>query len=427
MKQITIPGLRWWIVSLLFLATVICYVDRLTISILAPVIKEDLKLTNLQYASISTWFLVSYSIMQALFGRFYDKNSTRKGFSIAITIWSIGATLHAAAKSFLGFSFFRFILGIGEAGNWPGVAKAVAEWFPVKQRAFGMSIVNFGAAMGSIVAPPVIVWLQLNYGWRMAFVATGLSGFVWLALWLLVYKQPVEHKRITEKEKQLILGSRKEEEELDDANHDTSKPILGLWSLLKIRKVQGIVLARLLCDPIWWLYLVWMPLYLFDTKGFDLKQIGQFAWLPFLVSGVGSLMGGWFSGFLISKGASVTKARYTAIGLATLFMPFGILSVYTTSAMESLVYMSLVLFGFQFWVNNVQTLPSDIFPNRMVGSVAGLAQTGAGIGAVIFTLSTGWVVDHFSYTPVIVTAGILAPLATFLLTLITGKIEKRAI
>lgn len=165
-KPIIISGLRWYIVSLLFLATVICYIDRLTISILAPAIKEDLALNNLQYAAISTWFLLSYSVMQAFFGKIYDNIGTRKGFTVAISIWSIGAALHAFARSIASFSIFRFVLGIGEAGNWPGVAKAIAEWFPVKQRALGMSIVNAGAALGSVIAPPVIIWLSINYGWQ---------------------------------------------------------------------------------------------------------------------------------------------------------------------------------------------------------------------------------------------------------------------
>jgi ACS family hexuronate transporter-like MFS transporter len=422
MNDIKIPGIRWIIVSLLFLATVICYVDRLTISILAPVIKNDLMLSNLQYASISTWFLISYSIMQAFFGRFYDKFGTRTGFSVAISVWSVAAAMHAAAKGILGFSFFRFLLGIGEAGNWPGVAKVIAEWFPVKQRAFGMSVVNCGAALGSVVAPPIIIWLQLNYGWKSAFIATGSAGFIWLVLWLIIYSPPGKHKWITNEEKELVSESISEIPSSIISEKET--PDIGLLQLLRNRKVWGIIIARFFGDPIWWLYLVWLPLYLFEVKGFNLKQIGQFAWLPFLVSGIGSLAGGWFSGFLISKGFSVSKARYTAIIIATLFMPFGILSIYTNSAMQALFYMSLVLFGFQFWVNNVQTIPSDIFPNRMVASVAGLAQSGAGLGAVIFVMSTGWIVDVFSYSPVIIAAGIFGPIATISLIILTGKIEK---
>lgn len=421
-KQITIPGLRWYIVSLLFLATVICYIDRLTISILAPVIKNDLELSNLQYASISTWFLISYSVMQAFFGRIYDRIGTRKGFTAAITIWSVGAGLHAFAKGIAGFSVFRFILGIGEAGNWPGVAKAVAEWFPVKQRALGMSIVNCGAAIGSVIAPPLIIWINLSFGWKAAFIVTGASGFIWLLLWLFFYKKPEEHKWITETEKVLLSPEGRISSGAE--NLDSGKD-LGLKKLLRIKKVWGIILARFFGDPIWWLYLVWLPSYLFEVKGFNLKEIGQFAWLPFLVSGIGSLAGGWFSGYLISKGFSITRARYTAIIVGTMFLPLGIMAIYTESATGSLVYMSLVLFGFQFWVNNVQTIPSDIFPNRMVASVAGLAQSGAGIGAVIFTMTTGWVIDHFSYTPILIAAGIFGPLATTLLIVFTRKIQKQ--
>ncbi len=424
MKQVTftIHGLRWVIVSLLFLATIICYIDRLTVSILAPVIKSDLSLNNFQYAGISTWFLISYSVMQAFFGRIYDRFGTRRSFTAAISVWSVAAALHAFARGILGFSIFRFILGIGEAGNWPGVAKAVANWFPVRQRALAMSVVNCGAALGSVIAPPLIIWLNLAYGWKAAFLVTGSLGMIWVLLWLLVYRDPEKHQRITLKESIFIRSDHPVS--LLDEKPDESAKNYGLRSLLRIRKTWGIVIARFFGDPIWWLYLVWLPSYLFEEKGFNLKEIGQFAWLPFLVSGIGSLAGGWFSGFLIGRGWSVGRARYSAIIVGTLFLPLGILAIYTQNAMTALMYISLVLFGFQFWVNNVQTLPSDIFPNRMVASVAGLAQSGAGFGAVIFTLSIGWIVDHFSYFPVFIAAGLFGPVATGFLLLLTKKIEK---
>jgi MFS transporter, ACS family, hexuronate transporter len=424
MKQpvFTIPGLRWIIVTLLFLATIICYIDRLTISILAPVIKSDLSLNNFQYAGISTWFLISYSVMQAFFGRIYDRFGTRRSFTAAISVWSVAAALHAFARSIVGFSIFRFILGIGEAGNWPGVAKVIAIWFPVKQRALAMSVVNCGAALGSVIAPPLIIWLSLTYGWKAAFLATGSLGFLWVIIWLLIYHDPAKHPLVSQKELNFINSDIQVNETAATISAPEQKA--GLRELLKIRKVWGIIIARFFGDPIWWLYLVWLPSYLFEEKGFNLREIGQFAWLPFLVSGIGSLAGGWFSGFLISRGWSVSRARYTAIITGTIFLPAGILAIYTSNAMVALLFISLVLFGFQFWVNNVQTLPSDIFPKKVVASVAGLAQSGAGIGAVIFTLSIGWIVDHFSYFPVFIAAGLFGPLATGSLILITRSIKK---
>ena len=186
MKKYTfeISGIRWYIAFLLFLSTVICYIDRLTVSILAPVLKADLNLSNFQYAGISTWFLISYSVFQTIFGHYYDRIGTKKGFTVAISIWSFSAMMHAAARGIAGLSVWRAFLGIGEAGNWPGNIKAISEWFPARERAFGLSIVNCGAALGSVVAPPLIIWIQLRWGWQAAFIATGALGFIWLLLWL---------------------------------------------------------------------------------------------------------------------------------------------------------------------------------------------------------------------------------------------------
>src|SRR5262245_10881520 len=199
-----LPGLRWWIVGLVFFATLINYIDRLTISILAPEITRDLNLDRFQYGSIATWFLLAYTISQGLSGKLYDRIGTRRGFSISITIWSLAATAHSIARGLFSLSLFRFVLGLGEAGNWPGAAKTVAEWFPVRQRALGMAIFNSGAALGSVAAPPLIVWLQLNFGWQTAFVFTGALGFIWLVLWLLFYQKPERHPWLTHSELQLI-------------------------------------------------------------------------------------------------------------------------------------------------------------------------------------------------------------------------------
>jgi ACS family hexuronate transporter-like MFS transporter len=267
-----------------------------------------------------------------------------------------------------------------------------------------MGIVNCGAALGSALAPPIVIWLQLQYGWRAAFVVTGSLGFIWLAVWLFIYPRASSPRA-------LVAGV--------GAQHE---PVP--WRLLlRRRQVWGIVMARFFGDPIWWLYLIWLPLYLYNVRGLSLKEIGLFAWMPFLAADVGCLLGGWTSGFLIGRGWSVNAARKTAIAIGTLLMPAGVAAAFVESPYQALACISITLLGFQFWVGNVQTLPSDFFPVGAVGSIAGFAGTAAGLGAMIFTLSTGWVVDHFSYTPVLVAAGLLAPIATGTLFLLIGRID----
>jgi len=438
-----IVGLRWWIVGLVFLATLINYIDRLTISVLAPVITKDLGLTNTQFGGIVTWFLLAYTISQGLSGKLYDRIGTRLGFVVSITIWSVAAISHAFARGLGTLSLFRFVLGLGEAGNWPGAAKTVAEWFPINQRALGMAIFNSGAAIGSIVAPPLIVWLQLNYGWQTTFIVTGGLGFLWLALWLFFYQSPQKHRWITEEELRLIREGKEDGESgrhgdgenrlLDisasprvSVSAASSLPLSSTrWrDLLRYRQVWAIVLSRFLTDPVWWLYITWLPKYLADARGFSLTKIGLFAWVPYVAADAGSLSGGWLSGHLIKRGWSVDSARKTVIAIAALLMPAGILAAFVSDPLVALALIGVVLFGFQVWINNVQTLPSDFFPDRAVASVAGLGGTGAGIGSMIFILTTGWVVDHFSYVPVLVAAGLLAPIGTAVLFMLSGKIGR---
>jgi MFS transporter, ACS family, aldohexuronate transporter len=413
-------GLRWWIVGLIFLATLINYIDRLTISVLSPVITRDLGLTNTEFGSILTWFLLAYTISQGVSGKLYDRVGTKRGFVCSIVLWSIAAIAHAFARGLASLSAFRFVLGFGEAGNWPGAAKTVAEWFPIRERAFGMAIFNSGAAIGSVIAPPLIVWLSLSYGWRTTFIVTGGLGFFWLVLWLLFYETPDRHQWLTQDERRQIRDGQQPDV--------TGSARTFTWTeLLRYRQVWAIVLSRFLTDPVWWLYISWLPKYLADARGFSLTKIGLFAWVPYVAADAGSLSGGWLSGHLIARGWSVDRARKVVILIAASLMPAGIVAAFADSAMVALVLIGVVLFGFQVWINNVQTLPSDFFPDKAVASVAGLGGTGAGIGSMIFVFCTGWIVDHFSYVPVLVAAGLLAPLGTLVLFVLSGKIERVAL
>jgi MFS transporter, ACS family, hexuronate transporter len=423
-RAFKLRGLRWWIIGLVFLATLINYIDRLTISVLAPVITKDLGLSNTQFGSITAAFLLAYTISQALSGKLYDRIGTRLGFVVSIVVWSFAAMAHAFARGVGSLSICRFVLGLGEAGNWPGAAKTVAEWFPVRQRALGMAIFNSGAALGSVVAPPLIVFLQLRYGWQATFIATGTLGFLWLGLWLTFYRRPEEHPWLSAAEHKLIRDGQRTAAGPERQSAATAPR----WrDLLRHRQVWGIVVARFLTDPVWWLYITWLPLYLANVRGFSLKEIGLFAWVPYVAADAGSLFGGWLSGHLIARGWSVDRARKAVIVFAALLMPAGVLAAFAEDPMVALALIGVVLFGFQVWINNVQTLPSDFFPSRAVASVAGLGGTGAGIGSMIFIFATGWVVDHFSYTPVLVTAGLLAPVGTLALFALAGRIQPVAI
>ena len=429
-----IRGLRWIIIALVFFATLINYIDRLTISVLAPLITKELNLTNTEFGSIAAWFLFAYTISQALSGKLYDKIGIKKGFTVSIIVWSLAAMAHGFASGLRSLSTLRFILGLGEAGNWPGAAKTVAEWFPARQRAFGMAIFNSGAAIGSVVAPPIIVGLTAYFGhWQETFIVTGALGFIWLAAWWLVYDKPESHKWLTREEFAVIRESDRAVEPVAppevtvaaEVQHAaTEERAIGWSELLKYRQTWAVVLARFLVDPVWWLYITWLPLFLHQVHGFDLKQIGLFAWVPYVAADAGSLFGGWLSGFLIGRGWSVNGARKGVIAFSALLMPAGIFAAFTPDPMIALALIGVVLFGFQAWINNVQTLPSDFYPSTAVGSVAGLGGTGAGIGSMIFIFTTGWVVDHFSYTPILVTAGLLAPIGTLVLFALAGRIGR---
>ncbi len=411
-----IRGLRWWIIGLVALATTINYIDRQSISLLFPVLSKasELDISPMQYAHIGTILLLAYMFSQTISGRLYDRFGSRAGFTFSIIVWSIAAMAHSMMVGFVSFAACSFVLGFGEAGNWPGAAKVVAEWFPARERALGMAIFNSGAAMGSVIAPPLIVTLQLQFGWRKTFLIAGSLGFFWLVAWLLVFRSPEKHPNITDEERALITDGRKE----------SVKSSVPSWSkLLRLRQVWAIILARFAVDPVWWLFVLWLPSYLSKARGLSLKEIGMFAWAPYLAASAGSLFGGWLSGRLMRAGWDVNRSRKTVIGIAACLMPAGILAARAETPFAALAFIGVVLFGFQMWISNVQTLPSDFFKDNTVGSVAGLGGTGAAIGSMTFMLSTGWIVTHFSYAPVLVVAGILAPIGTAVLFLLSGRIQ----
>ena len=397
-------GYRWVIIGLVFLVTLINIIDRLTISVLGPTIVSSLHLSNFQFGGLATCFLAAYSLSQAISGKIYDRVGSRRGFSLSVSVWSVAAMLHGLAGSMLTLGSLRFVLGLGAAGNWPGAAKVVGEWFSASERAFAMAIFNSGAALGSVVGIPLIAGLQLAFGWQATFAITGALGFGWLALWLWLYREPGEKGSATGLAKTPVAAQ-------------------PYSLLLADRRTWALIIARFFTDPVWWLYITWLPLYLFQVYHFDLKKIGTFGWMPYVAADAGSLMGGWFSGFLIRRGWRSGPARRFVIIVSALMMGSGFLAAYTTTAASALVVISVVLFGFQAWINNVQVLPSDCFEQRNVGSVAGLGGLGAGVGSILFVASTGWVADHLSYTPILVAAGAIPLIGTTVLLILTNNLS----
>ena len=408
--------LRWWIVGLIFLITCINYIDRSSVGLLVTQFGREIGITNGQYGTIGALLLLAYTLSQSVSGRLYDRFGARAGFTVSIVVWCTAAMAHSAIVGFTSFAACSFFLGLGEAGNWPGAAKVIAEWFPQKERALGMAVFNGGASMGGVLAPLLVArFLAPRVGWRMSFLIIGALGFIWLIAWLAVYKPLDRHPRVSDAERHYI-------QEGQPSVVSSSPP--PLRALLSLRETWSILVARFLVDPVWWLYILWLPTYLKEVRHFSLKDIGISAWVPYLAAAIGSLFGGWLAGRMIARGASVNAARKWTTGIAACLMTVGVLAARAESAYAALAWISIVLFGFQMWISNVQTLPSDFFSNAAVGSVAGMGGTAAGISSLIFNLCTAWLVSHFGYGVVLTFAGVLAPLGAVSLYLLAGKIRR---
>ena len=416
-----IRGLRWIIVGLIFVVTCINYIDRSSIGLLVTKFGADIGVSSKQYGYIGSLLLLSYTISQTVSGRLYDRFGARIGFSVSIVVWCLAAMAHSLMTGVVSFAVCSMFLGLGEAGNWPGAAKVIAEWFPQRERAVGMAIFNSGGSMGGVIAPLLVAgFLAPHFGWRVTFVLIGSLGFVWLAAWLAIYRPLAESPNVTPEERALIREGQ------PPPTADDLRPV-SYASLLRQRQTWGILLARFCVDPIWWLYLLWLPTYLKEVRHFSVKDIGLSAWLPYAAAAAGALFGGWFAGRLIRSGMSVNAGRKTVIAIAACMMPFGIFAARAHSAYTALACIAVVLFGFQMWISNVQTLPSDYFSHAQVGAVAGMGGTAAGIASLMFNLATAPMAHRFGYGFVLTLAGVLAPLGLGLLWFVGGPIYRLTI
>ncbi|WP_034923238.1 MFS transporter [Gillisia sp. CAL575] len=414
-----IKGLRWWIIGLIALATVINYIDRSALAIMWPGISKDLGMTDSDYAIILNVFMVAYALGQSISGKLYDKVGTRVGYVLSIFFWSLASILHAFSKGLLSLSAFRVLLGVSEAGNWPGAVKSNAEWFPVKERAIAQGIFNAGASMGSVIAPPLIAYLYLAFGWETTFIVIGASGMLWIIPWLIFNKnKPKYHKWITEKEKAHIVSGRHLGRNEDDEDEG-----LTIMQILSHRESWAVLASRFFLEPIWWLFVGWMPLYLADTYGFDVKEIGLFAWVPFVGAAAGSVIGGLLTGTWIASGNSVDTSRKRTIWIGGLLMFLGLVGtiLYADTPVKFVGIVAIVLFGFQFAISNIQTLPSDLFSGKSVGSLAGLGGS-VGIFSVIIMNFLIPVITKDSYTPAFILIAIFVPLGVLSVYLLCRNI-----
>jgi ACS family hexuronate transporter-like MFS transporter len=395
---------RWWIVWALFGSTVLNYFNRQTLSVLAPLISKELHLSHSELSHIFAAFQVSYALTWLVGGIFLDIVGARLGLSIAVIWWSLVSMATSFANTVPTFSALRFLLGIGEGFNWPGASKAVAQSFPPQERGMAVAIFDSGSSIGGAIAALSIPWIALRFGWRTAFVFSGLLGFVWLVWWLLACP-------------------RMERGPEDGQRESAVRHTFRLWvRMLGRSETWAIVLGRSLTDPVWWFYVFWLPQYLSDSRGFSLQKISLFAWIPFVAADVGNFAGGYVSGLLIRRGMPVMRARKLVCVVSCVPMLAGIPAALVPSPFAALALICVALLGYAAWSTMGLTLPSDLFPPDVVASVTGLSGLGAGAVSTAFTLLIGAVVDRFSYLPAFIVAGTMPLLATAaVLLLIRGR------
>jgi ACS family hexuronate transporter-like MFS transporter len=390
-----IKGLRWYIAALLMLVTTINYIDRTSLSVASTTLKENLHINEQQFSYIVACFILCYGIMQPLSGRIIDWLNLRRGFSLAVAWWSVANILHAFARTTVTFGIFRGLLGVGEAANFPSVAKTASEWFPPRERTMATGIANIGSGTGALIAFPFVTWIILKWGWQEAFVVTGAIGLVWLVFWLLLYHKPEEHPLITAEELAYI---RQGQQELNVEDTATDKSV---WKLvLKQRNFWGIAFPRFLSEPAWQFFSYWIPLYLATERGMNLKQIAYFAWIPFLAADLGSFVGGLLSPMFQKLGLRVLTARKAAMTTAACMMPFALFIAKAPSGEWAILWFCCAAFGHNCISATLLTLPADLFPRRTVATANGLSGGIGYFGGMLFTLTVGYLVIHLGYTPV---------------------------
>lgn len=424
MNKTSTGNYRWIICALLFFATTINYIDRQVIGLLKPTLELEFNWTESDYANIVMAFAACYALGYIIFGSVIDKIGSKLGYSISIIVWSVAAMLHAAVKSTLGFGVVRGLLGLGEAGNFPAAVKAVAEWFPKKERALATGIFNSGTSIGAVVAPVMVPWILGVYGWQEAFLITGALGFIWLVFWWLFYEIPSRHKKISKEEFEYMHS---------DNEHETEQggnPIK--WSsLLGLKQTWVFIVGKLLTDPVWWFFLFWLPSYFSTTFNLDLKKPSLHLVIVYAATTVGSIAGGYLSSYLIKHGWTVLKARKTALLIAAIAVLPIMLARYATDIWVAVGIISLAAAAHQAWSSNIFTIVSDIVPKKAVSSVVGIGGMTGSIGATLFPLLVGFLLDYYKaignigagYNIIFIICGFAYLIAWLIIHLLTSKMK----
>ena len=357
-----------------------------------PIIRGQLHLTEKSYGFINAAFQVAYMIGYVFMGRLIDRVGTRTGYALSATWWAVASALHSTVGSAFSLGFWRAMLGLGESGNFPSAIKTVAEWFPVKDRAFATGIFNAGTNVASMIGPPMFVAIAGRFGWRACFLVTASFDFVWILLWLRTYRAPDKHPKVNKEELRYIHS---------DTPSATQEPKVGWLAAVKIRQTWGFATAKFLTDPVWWFYMYWLPLYLFDVRKFNMNEVGWVLPFIYLMADVGSVGGGWFSGVLMRHGWPRGKARKTAMAICACAMPVAGLGVVARDNFLAVALFSLAVAAHQGWSANLFTTTSDVFPRAAVASVTGIGGCLGGLGGVLFSaIIPGYVIPWLGYTPV---------------------------
>jgi len=413
-----IPNFRWWIIGLTALVTAINYLDRQNLPVALSEIRKTIPISDSQYGQINSLFLFAYGTMYAIGGRLLDRLGSRNGYAIMTVWWSLANMLHGLVSSLTGLGAARFLLGVGEGGGFPASAKVVSEWFPAKERSLAFGIFNTGSSIGAVLAPPLIALIIGAFDWRWTFIITGSVGLVWVLVWLRVYSVPAKSRFITDAERNLLESSVQVRSE--------TAPAVRWLDLFGYRKVWGIMLIKFLPDAGWYFFIFWLPKYLNDVRGLDIKGIGAYGWIPYALAGVGSLASGWLSSYLLTRNVSVDVARKIPLGIAAAMLPVSLL-ITDASLPMAILFFSLAIFGHQAYSTIVQTLVADMFPSSLVGSVSGLMGLAATYGAMLFSFGIGYVIEQYGYSPAFFISGLLHPLGFLLLFIVIRKIEPVAI